>query len=379
MDAAALGIAAAPRPSLDRDRLRDVILLRLAVAGKALSREAVAKDVASARRAPGRRGPMGRAHRARSCGSRRCRSRRREDRSAFAQLTPASSEPRSSSAARHRFRSHGPRRAIRASSRARSVSMMSRRRNSRRLARPDALRAAIVVKAFGLKVRGTPSPVRLRTALAKVALARAFKDAAGVADGRADRSVGKGRQRTRRPPRAIAAEISDRRPIDRDACGGARRFAEVRHRVGARRRSSGGMSPRARSPPPSGSQDASTEAGAERPSHRNPLRRQHPPTLLVRPPCARAVGTADTRCIRRRRPAPRTRLGRGLHRQSQIVHLAGVACGRCRARALGSDRGRVQVHAGGSAPARPPRPRQRRPQGGPQPGRCPAERAFVPQ
>ena len=42
------------------------------------------------------------------------------------------------------------------------------------LATADGLRAAIVQKAFGLKIKGVASPSRLRAALAAVALARAF-------------------------------------------------------------------------------------------------------------------------------------------------------------------------------------------------------------
>jgi hypothetical protein len=42
------------------------------------------------------------------------------------------------------------------------------------LAKADGLRALIVVSAFGLKIRGAPSPARLRAALAVVALERAF-------------------------------------------------------------------------------------------------------------------------------------------------------------------------------------------------------------
>jgi hypothetical protein len=42
------------------------------------------------------------------------------------------------------------------------------------LATPDGLRAAIVQAAFGLKIRGAPSPSRLRAALAAIALERAF-------------------------------------------------------------------------------------------------------------------------------------------------------------------------------------------------------------
>ncbi|MGE8943795.1 hypothetical protein ACO2I3_17965 [Leptospira interrogans] len=42
------------------------------------------------------------------------------------------------------------------------------------LAKPDGLRAAILVKAFSLKIRGAPSTAKLRQALATVALERAF-------------------------------------------------------------------------------------------------------------------------------------------------------------------------------------------------------------
>ena len=42
------------------------------------------------------------------------------------------------------------------------------------LATPDGLRAAIVQKAFGLKIRGVATPSRLRAGLAAVALERAF-------------------------------------------------------------------------------------------------------------------------------------------------------------------------------------------------------------
>ena len=42
------------------------------------------------------------------------------------------------------------------------------------LATPDGLRAAILQKAFGLKIKGVATPSRLRAALAAVALARAF-------------------------------------------------------------------------------------------------------------------------------------------------------------------------------------------------------------
>ncbi len=44
----------------------------------------------------------------------------------------------------------------------------------KRLAKPDGLRAAILQNAYGLKLRGAPSPARLRQALAVIALERAF-------------------------------------------------------------------------------------------------------------------------------------------------------------------------------------------------------------
>ena len=44
------------------------------------------------------------------------------------------------------------------------------------LATPDGLRAAIVQKAYGLKIKGAASPSRLRCSLAALALARAFGD-----------------------------------------------------------------------------------------------------------------------------------------------------------------------------------------------------------
>ena len=44
----------------------------------------------------------------------------------------------------------------------------------KRLAKPDGLRAAILQRAYGLRIKGAPSPARLRQLLAVVALERAF-------------------------------------------------------------------------------------------------------------------------------------------------------------------------------------------------------------
>jgi hypothetical protein len=44
----------------------------------------------------------------------------------------------------------------------------------KRLAKPDGLRAAVLQRAYGLRIKGAPSPARLRQLLAVVALERAF-------------------------------------------------------------------------------------------------------------------------------------------------------------------------------------------------------------
>lgn len=53
------------------------------------------------------------------------------------------------------------------------------------LSKPDGLRAVALVKAYGLKLKGVPTPAKLRVALAMVALERAFGNqvAGGLASG----------------------------------------------------------------------------------------------------------------------------------------------------------------------------------------------------
>jgi len=79
------------------------------------------------------------------------------------------------------------------------------------LARPDGLRAAIVQRAFGLRIKGAPTPSRLRSALAAVALERAFGNQikAGLA-GKLGLSAKAGR--------LLAAQLLGRpRPVGTDA------------------------------------------------------------------------------------------------------------------------------------------------------------------
>lgn len=71
--------------------------------------------------------------------------------------------------------------------------------------KPDGLRAAIVQHAFKLKIRGVPTPARLRAQLAKLAVTRAFGDSMPAAiDGRSGLSAKAGRAlagRLAMPPR----------------------------------------------------------------------------------------------------------------------------------------------------------------------------------
>lgn len=78
------------------------------------------------------------------------------------------------------------------------------------LLKADGLRAAIVQHAFKLKVRGVPTPVRIRSQLAKLALSRAFGNTlpAGF-DGRSGLSAKAGRNlagRLAHPPRDFATD-----------------------------------------------------------------------------------------------------------------------------------------------------------------------------
>lgn len=78
------------------------------------------------------------------------------------------------------------------------------------LLKADGLRAAIVQHAFKLKVRGVPTPARLRSQLAKLALSRAFGNSlpAGL-DGRSGLSAKAGRNlagRLAHPPRDFATD-----------------------------------------------------------------------------------------------------------------------------------------------------------------------------
>jgi hypothetical protein len=83
-------------------------------------------------------------------------------------------------------------------------------RRLKTLLKPDGLRAEIVQHAFKLKLRGVPTPARLRSQLAKLAVTRAFGDSLppGI-DGRSGLSASAGRAlagRLAEPPRTFPTD-----------------------------------------------------------------------------------------------------------------------------------------------------------------------------
>lgn len=174
MDAAMIELSsAAPKQRLDADRIRDILLLRLAVAGKAVPREALAKEL----------GVIA----AHLISAEIWQVQLDRDLAALSDAGLADVKPSSAMATDAGIKRAaivlGGRGAFPKSwSEARDVRLIARAlgldnelpAKLKKLAKPDGLRVAILVKAFGLKLRGTPSPVKVRTALAKVALSRAF-------------------------------------------------------------------------------------------------------------------------------------------------------------------------------------------------------------
>ena len=83
-------------------------------------------------------------------------------------------------------------------------------RRQKALQKAEGLRAAIVQKAFGLKIRGVPTPTRLRVELARVVLRRAFSDSLPPeATGKSGMSAKAGRSlagRLASPPRDFATD-----------------------------------------------------------------------------------------------------------------------------------------------------------------------------
>jgi hypothetical protein len=174
MDAAALQCAApAEAARLDTGRLRDIVLVRIATARRALARDGLAKELApiaaAAMPAAAFRAALDRDIAAladaglvdaRAVGVEATEAGRKR---AVLVLGGRGGLPRSWAEARD----------TRLMARALGIENEAPAR-LRKLAKPDGLRAVLVQRAFGLKIRGVASPVRLRTALAALALDRAF-------------------------------------------------------------------------------------------------------------------------------------------------------------------------------------------------------------
>jgi hypothetical protein len=176
MDAATLEMpAAAAPPKLDSGRVRDIVLVRVAFAGKALNREALAKELA----------PLG-AHLVTASDWRQMIEK---DLAALAdaglvEIKTSSVAVTVAGAKRAAMVLGGKGNPPRSWTEARDIRLVAKAlgveneaaTRLKALAKPDGLRAALVMKAFKLRIRGVASPTKLRQALAQVALSRAFGD-----------------------------------------------------------------------------------------------------------------------------------------------------------------------------------------------------------
>ena len=216
----------------------------------------------------------------------------------------------------------------------------------RALATPDGLRAAIVQRAFSLKIKGVPTPSRLRAALAAVALERAFGNQikSGLA-GKLGLSAKAGRLLAAQLAQE-AARFRYRRPPGRGTCGRAhgRRREPTSRRCGS----------------PCCSAISSGEARRRKlRSARQGRARRASPLSQDRSTCARRRAAASQSRAGRSSPASpqevrrhRGRLRPGLARQPQGLHQPRLASHAREARRLGPLGDRVQVHADRGAPRR---------------------------
>ena len=159
--------------ALDADRLRAIVLVRIASAGRGLAKAELADDLA----------PLT-AHRIPAARWRALLDREVDALAAAGLITAAGARIEASAAGVARagiflgLKGNLPRSGddvfnVRLVAKALGLEREAGKRLAA-LATADGLRAAIVQKAFGLKIKGMPSPSRLRAALAAVALARAF-------------------------------------------------------------------------------------------------------------------------------------------------------------------------------------------------------------
>ena len=159
--------------ALDADRLRAIVLVRIASAGRGLTKAELADDLA----------PLT-AHRIPAARWRALLDREIDALAAAGLIAAAGSRIEASEAGVARaaiflgLKGNLPRSwddvlNVRLIAKALGLEREAAKRLAA-LATPDGLRAAIVQKAFGLKIKGVATPSRLRAGLAAVALARAF-------------------------------------------------------------------------------------------------------------------------------------------------------------------------------------------------------------
>ncbi len=197
-----------PRPQLDAGRIRDIVLARVATAGRVLTRAELARDL----------WPIV----SHACTSTDWAAMLDRDLGALADAGLCDAKPVAVSvteAGRKRAalvlgvdalpRTWDEARATRIVAKALAIDGQPARR-LKILLKADGLRAAIVIHAFKLKVRGVPTPARIRSQLAKLALSQAFGNTlpAGL-DGRSGLSAKAGRNlagRLAHPPRDFATD-----------------------------------------------------------------------------------------------------------------------------------------------------------------------------
>lgn len=199
MDAAPLDLTL-PRPRLDADRLRDMVLVRVAAAGKPLPRETVVKDLAILAEDLLPNGAF--------------EAQVQRDLAALANaglvdLKASSASVTDAGQKRVAILLGGRGGVPKSWAEARNIRLIARAlwmeseppKKLAALAKADGLKAAILMSAYRLKIRGPASPIRLRQALAKVALSRVF-----TTDDTAGASSKSGMSAT--AERALAARLS---------------------------------------------------------------------------------------------------------------------------------------------------------------------------
>lgn len=178
MDAGTLELpraASHAEAQLDRGRVRDIVLMRIAFAGRPLGREALSRELA----------PIG----AHLVSAETWQTEIEKDLAALAdaglaEIKASSVVATEAGIKRATIIMGGRGNPPKSWSEARDIRLIAKAlgvendppARLKALAKPDGLRARIVIKTFNLKIKGVPTPIRLRTALTQVALARAFGD-----------------------------------------------------------------------------------------------------------------------------------------------------------------------------------------------------------